>query len=431
MDLQVIIAVSVFTIAYLFIISEKIHRTIIALAGAMLMICLGILTQEMAIHHIDFNTLGLLIGMMIIVGVTSQTGFFNYLAIFAAKKVKADPVKLLVVLSLLTAVCSAFLDNVTTVLLTVPITISIARKLKLNPMPYLISQILTSNVGGTATLIGDPPNIMIGSAVRELTFMAFIDNLAFISCVILIVTVAILVLIYRKNLTTTDELREEVMAINEKDELKDMPLLKKCLGVLAITIILFFLHQVLHLESATVAVFGASLLLVVAHKEIENGLGIEGVFEKVEWAALFFFVGLFVMVGGLIETGVISFLAQKAIEITAGEPVLTSMMILWLSAIASAFIDNIPFVATMIPLIKDMGMMGVANLEPLWWSLALGACLGGNGTLIGASANIIVAGLAAKDGHPISFIEFLKIGFPLMILSIIMSSVYIYFRYLM
>ena len=205
MDLQVIIAVSVFTIAYLFIISEKIHRTIIALAGAMFMICLGILTQEMAIHHIDFNTLGLLIGMMIIVGVTSQTGFFNYLAIFAAKKVKADPVKLLVVLSLLTAVCSAFLDNVTTVLLTVPITISIARKLKLNPMPYLISQILASNIGGTATLIGDPPNIMIGSAVRELTFMAFIDNLAFISCVILVVTIAILVLIYRKNLTTTDE----------------------------------------------------------------------------------------------------------------------------------------------------------------------------------------------------------------------------------
>ncbi|MDL2281277.1 ArsB/NhaD family transporter [Selenomonadales bacterium OttesenSCG-928-I06] len=430
MDSQVILAVAIFAIVYLFIISEKIHRTIVALAGAMLMVSLGILTQEAAIHHIDFNTLGLLVGMMMIVGVTGQTGLFNYLAIWAAKKVKADPVKLLIALSLLTAVCSAFLDNVTTVLLTVPVTISIAHKLKLNPMPYLISQIIASNVGGTATLIGDPPNIMIGSAVKELTFMSFIDNLAAVAFFILIITIAILVLIYKNNLNTTNELRQEVMAINEKEELKDIPLLRKCLAVLAITISLFFLHQALHLESATVALFGASLLLLISHKELENGHGLEGVFEKVEWTAIFFFVGLFVVVGGLIETGVISFLAKKAMEITAGEMVLTSMMILWLSAIASAFVDNIPFVATMIPLIKDMGMMGVANLEPLWWSLALGACLGGNGTLIGASANIIVAGLASKDGHPISFIEFLKVGFPLMILSIIISSVYIYLRYL-
>ena len=365
---------------------------------------------------------------MIIVGITSQTGLFNYLAVWCAKKVKADPVKLLVALSVLTAVCSAFLDNVTTVLLTVPITISIAKKLKVPPIPYLIAQIMASNIGGTATLIGDPPNIMIGSAVRELTFIAFIDNLAAISTLILIVTVAIFVLIYKKQLVTTEELKAEVMAINEKEEIKDSKLLKICLGVLALTIALFFLHQALHLESATVALLGASLLLVVAKNYVEEAL--EKVFEAVEWTALFFFIGLFIIVGGLIDTGVISFLAKQAVEITAGEPVMTSMMILWLSAIASAFVDNIPFVATMIPLIKDMGMMGVANLEPLWWSLALGACLGGNGTLIGASANIIVAGLAAKEGYKITFGGFFKVCFPLMILSIMICSVYIYLRYL-
>ncbi|MDL2280516.1 ArsB/NhaD family transporter [Selenomonadales bacterium OttesenSCG-928-I06] len=429
MDQQVIIAVTIFLIAYALIISEKIHRTIVALAGAMLMIFFGILDQESAIHHVDFNTLGLLVGMMIIVGITSRTGLFNYLAVWCAKKVEADPVKLLVALSLLTAVCSAFLDNVTTVLLTVPITISITKKLKVPIMPYLLAQIIASNIGGTATLIGDPPNIMIGSAVKELTFIAFIENLALISILILIATIAIFVLIYRKKLVTTDALRQEIMAIKEKEEIKDSKLLKICLGVLAITISLFFLHQALHLESATVALFGASLLMVIAKNYIEHHM--EEVFEKVEWTAIFFFVGLFIIVGGLIDTGVISFLAKKAMEITAGEMVMTSMMILWLSAIASAFVDNIPFVATMIPLIKEMGMMGIENLEPLWWSLALGACLGGNGTLIGASANIIVAGLAAREGNPISFIEYFKVGFPLMILSIIMSSVYIYFRYLL
>ena len=429
MDQQVIIAVTIFLIAYALIISEKIHRTIVALAGAMLMIFFGILDQEAAIHHIDFNTLGLLVGMMIIVGITSRTGLFNYLAIWCAKKVEADPVKLLVALSLLTAVCSAFLDNVTTVLLTVPITISITKKLKVPVMPYLLAQILASNIGGTATLIGDPPNIMIGSAVKELTFLAFIENLTLISTAILIATIAVFVLIYRKKLVTTEALRKEVMEINEKDELKDSKLLKICLGVLAITIALFFLHQAFHLESATVALFGASLLMVIAKNYVEDHM--EEVFEKVEWTAIFFFVGLFVIVGGLIDVGVISFLAKKAMEFTAGEMVMTSMVILWLSAIASAFVDNIPFVATMIPLIKEMGMMGIENLEPLWWSLSLGACLGGNGTLIGASANIIVAGLAAREGNPISFIEYFKIGFPLMLLSIVMSSIYIYFRYLL
>lgn len=429
MDSQVIMAVSIFVGVYAIIVSEKIHRTIIALVGGILMIILGILSQEAAIHHIDFNTLGLLIGMMIIVGITGETGFFRYLAIWSAKKVGADPVKLLIVINLLTAACSAFLDNVTTVLLTVPITISITKQLKVPPLPYLISQIISSNIGGTATLIGDPPNIMIGSAVKELTFMAFIQNLTLISIVIWIVTMAIMTLIYRKQLHTSDELKAQLMKLDESKELTNPSLLKICLGVLAITIVLFFLHQALHLESATVALFGASLLLILARKEVEHDLE-HLVFGKVEWVALFFFVGLFIIVGGLVETGVISYLAIKAMEITAGDLVATSVLILWLSAIASAFVDNIPFVATMIPLIKDMGALGITNLEPLWWSLALGACLGGNGTLVGASANIIVAGLAAQEGHPISFMGFLKIAFPLMIISIIISHIYIYWRYL-
>ncbi|MDR1702412.1 MAG: ArsB/NhaD family transporter [Sporomusaceae bacterium] len=429
MDYQVVTAVGIFLVTYALIVSEKVHRTIVALLGGVLMVVTGILTQENAVHHIDFNTIGLLLGMMIIVGVTSETGLFSYLAIWAAKKVGGDPVKLLVALVFLTAVCSAFLDNVTTVLLTVPVTISICHKLQVKTMPYLISQILASNIGGTATLIGDPPNIMIGSAVKELSFMAFIQNLSFISLLILLATVGLLVLIYRSQLHTTEELKQELMQMDAAQELKDHTLLKKCLGILALTILLFFLHQILHLESATVALFGASLLLLLAKKEVEHQL--EHIFHKVEWVALFFFVGLFIIVGALVETGVISYLAKEAMALTQGNLTATSLVILWMSAIASAFVDNIPFVATMIPMIKEMGVMGISNLEPLWWSLALGACLGGNGTLIGASANIIVAGLSAQEGQPISFIEYLKVGFPLMILSIIMSHIYIYLRYLM
>jgi Na+/H+ antiporter NhaD/arsenite permease-like protein len=429
MDKQVILAVTVFIVVYALIISEKIHRTILAMAGGMLMIVAGVLSQERAIHHIDFNTIGLLVGMMIIVGVTAETGLFRYLAIWSAKKVDGDPVKLFFALSTLTAVCSALLDNVTTVLLTVPVTISITRQLRVAPTPYLIAQIIASNVGGTSTLIGDPPNIMIGSAVKELTFMAFVDNLFLISFFIHFVTIAILAWVYRSQLTTTDELRAKVRELDETKQLTDRRLLKTCLAVLALTIFLFTTHQIFHLGSASVALFGASLLLLLTARQSEHSL--EHVFNKVEWVALFFFVGLFILVGGLVDTGVISWLAREAIGLTAGNVTATALLILWLSAIASAFVDNIPFVATMIPLIKDLGALGVANLEPLWWSLSLGACLGGNGTIIGASANIIVAGLAAQEGYNISFRSYFKIGFPAMLLSIVVSTVYIYLRYLL
>ena len=429
MDTQVIFATTIFFVVYALIIAEKIHRTILAMAGGMILVVFGVLSQERAIHHIDFNTIGLLVGMMIIVGITAETGLFRYLAIWSAKKVGGDPVKLFYALATLTAVCSALLDNVTTVLLTVPVTISITRQLEVSPMPYLITQILTSNIGGTATLIGDPPNIMIGSAVKELTFMAFIDNLAAVAFFIHFVTIAILARFYRAKLVTTDELRAKIVRLDEKKQLTNAKLLIKCLAVLALTIFLFATHQVFHLESATVALFGASLLLLLTARQTAHGL--EHIFHKVEWPALFFFVGLFVLVGGLVETGVIRWLAGEAMRLTAGDVGASSLLILWLSAIASAFVDNIPFVATMIPLIKDMGALGITNLEPLWWSLALGACLGGNGTIVGASANIIVAGLAAQEGYDITFGSFFRIGFPVMLLSVVIATAYVYLRYLM
>lgn len=421
---QALFAIGIFLFIYAFIISEKLHRTIVAMSGGILMVLFGIVTQEQAIQHIDFNTLGLLIGMMILVAITAQTGVFKYIAILAAKKAKGEPIRILVYLSIITAVASAFLDNVTTVLLIVPVTFSIARQLQLNPIPFLISQIIASNAGGTATLIGDPPNIMIGSSVPELDFMAFLVNLSPIVVVIMAATIFCFVLIYRKQLVASPELSAKIMQINERDEITDTVLLKKSLTVMALTILGFMLHGALHLESATIALTGAFLLLLLTGEHY-----LEEAISKVEWNTIFFFIGLFVLVSGLVETGVIAKLAGAAMDLTGGDPMRTSLLILWLSAIASAFIDNIPFVATMIPMIKEMGVLGINDLEPLWWSLALGACLGGNGTLIGASANVIVAGLAAKEGHHIGFFSFMKIAFPLMIMSIIFAHVYVYLRY--
>lgn len=426
MEQQAILAIGIFVVIYGLIIAEKIHRTIVAMIGGGLMVVLGIVDQETAIHHIDFNTLGLLVGMMIIVSITAETGLFKYIAVKAAKKAKGEPVRILIVLALITAFGSAFLDNVTTVLLMVPVTFSITRQLGVNPIPYLIAQIIASNVGGTATLIGDPPNIMIGSAVKELTFMAFITNLTPIAIVIMAVFVPIFVLLFRKQIQTTEERKQSIMQMDESELITDHKLLKKALFVLGLTILGFFLHQLLHLESATVALAGAFIFLLLTGEHM-----MEEAFKKVEWMTIFFFIGLFMLVSGLVETGVISELAEQAIAMTGGDLVITSMLIMWLSAIASAFVDNIPFVATMIPMIQEMGNIGITNLEPLWWSLALGACLGGNGTLIGASANVIVAGMSGKEGYPITFIQFLKYGFPLMLLSVILASIYVYFRYLM
>ena len=423
-----VLAATVFVLMYAVIVSEKIHRTVVAMLGAVIMMLSGILSIDTALHHVDFNTLGLLVGMMILVGVTSHTGLFDFVAIWAAKKANAEPKKLLTYLAIITAVFSAFLDNVTTVLLMVPVTFSITQKLHLKPMPFLLTQILASNIGGTATLIGDPPNIIIGSAVKELTFMAFIENLAPIAIINMIIVIFIMEFVYKNSLKTKPELQAEVMAMNASKALKDRRLLRRALFVLGLTILGFFTHSMTHIESSLMALTGAFLLLLLAggsHHLVESAM------KSVEWATIFFFIGLFIAVGGLIETGIIGSLAQKAVELTGGDVTMTSLLVLWLSAIVSSVLDNIPFVATMIPLIQNMGAMGVSNLDPVWWSLALGACLGGNGTLVGASANLIVAGLAAERGVNITFIKYFKVGFPVMLLTIVLSTVYVYLRYLL
>lgn len=437
MDTQAWIAVGIFLCVYALIISEKIHRTIIALFGATLMLICGILTQDEALKAIDFNTIGLLVGMMIIVYILSQTGLFNYLAIRAAHLAKGYPLRLLIMLSALTAVCSAFLDNVTTVLLTVPVMFKMTSQLKVNPKPFIISQILSSNIGGTATLIGDPPNIMIGSkAIMDMAhpdkvgidFMSFLTNLGGVCCVIFIITMALTVWIYRKDLETSDALRERIMRMDPSRAITRHALLHRCLVVLAMTLLLFMFHGYLGFESGTIALWGASCAMLLALSQKPRILN--KAFSHLEWTAIFFFVGLFILVGALEHCGVIKLLAEEAMELTNGDLSATTMMILGLSSILSAFVDNIPFVATMIPMINDMGAMGMTNLEPLWWALSLGACLGGNGTIVGASANVVALSLASQHGYKITFMQYFKIAFPLMVLSIVISGIFLYIYYL-
>ncbi|MDO0823055.1 ArsB/NhaD family transporter [Desulfosporosinus nitroreducens] len=423
--MQAYIAIIVFIIVYALILSEKVHRTIAALLGGMLLILLGVLAQEKAIEHIDWNTLGLLVGMMIVVGITRRTGVFEYLGLTAVRLAKGEPIRILIALASVTAILSAFLDNVTTVLLIVPIVFSINDKLNLKIMPFLVAMIVASNIGGTATLIGDPPNIMIGSQTH-LGFVDFITNLTPVVIVIHVATMAVFYFIYRNEMKVSNELKADLMKIDPLSAIKDSALLKKCLFVLGLILIGFFTHQALDLESATIALSGGVLLMFITKEEPEQ------ILLTVEWPTIFFFIGLFIVVGGLIETGIIDSMAHWAITATAGNFTLTGMLILWFSAIASAFVDNIPFVATMIPLIHQMGDLGgisQTGLEPLWWALSLGACLGGNGTLIGASANVIVAGMAEKNGVHIPFIGFMKFAFPLMLLSIFISMVYLLIFY--
>jgi Na+/H+ antiporter NhaD/arsenite permease-like protein len=425
---QIYAAVVVFLAAYGMIITDKIHRAVIALAGAAVIVALGIVPLHAAyVRHIEWNTIFLLVGMMILVGISNRSGVFQYIAVKAAQKTKGDPVRLLVLLSLITGIISALLDNVTTVLLLVPVTFSITKLLKLPPVPYLIAEIIASNIGGTATLIGDPPNVMIGSANRHLTFNDFLINLGPIALLILVVTLILLALIYSKQLRVEAKQKEELMRLKAEDYISNRPLMIKSVIVLSLTIIGFLLHPFIHLDVSVVALLGAVLLLLIGTKGNEP----EEVFHSVEWGTIFFFAGLFVLVGGLVETGIVQRLAERALEITSGDLVYASMLILWVSGIASATIDNIPFVATMIPLIQEMGVqMNAASpdeLNPVWWSLALGACLGGNGTLIGASANVIVAGLAAREGHGFSYLYYLKIGAPLTLLALILSTFYVLF----
>ncbi len=427
-------AVSILLVVYGVIMAEKFNRAVLSLLGAGLMILCGVLTQQQAVAGIDFNTIGLLTGMMVIVSISQKTGMFQYVAIKSAKAVKGDPWGILVMLSVVTAVFSAFLDNVTTVLLIAPVTLLITDALGIKPYPFLFAQILASNIGGTATLIGDPPNIMIGSAAG-LSFYEFLVNLAPITPLIMLVTILAIWVMFGRGLHATDEAKALVMEFNEDDAIQDIPLLKKSLFVLASVIGGFTVAHSFHLEPASIAMFGAALLLLLqtwGQDLHAKDHAYEGIMAEVEWTTIFFFVGLFIIVTGVEHTGVIEMLAHKTLELTGGDFNATAGAILWVSAIASALIDNIPFVATMIPLIENMApTFGSADaLVPLWWALALGACLGGNGSLIGASANLIVAGFAQRAGHPIAFLQFMKHAFLLMLVSIAIAHAYLYLRYL-
>ena len=422
MSQDMFLAALVFLVTYALIITEVFNRTVIALVGAMLMMALKLISHEGAIDAIDFNTVGLLVGMMVIVTIVKRTGVFEYLAIRSAKACRGEPMRILITLSMITALTSAFLDNVTTVLLIAPVTLSITRTLNITPYPFLIAEILASNVGGAATLIGDPPNIMIGTAVG-LTFIEFLVNMAPVVIVVQVVNTCLLYLIYRRQLKVRLDLRRKIMTINERESIKEPALLIKSLSVLGLTFLTFLFHSKMGYEPATVALMGAALLLLISNVDPEE------IFKELEWKTLFFFGGLFILVGAVVEVGLIGVIAQKALDFTGGDVAKTGYLVLWLGALVSSFVDNIPFVTTMIPIIKTIGNLGGMDVSSIWWTLALGACFGGNGTLIGASANLVVAGISEKQGYPLTFSHFFKIGFPLMVISIIISHIYIYFRF--
>ena len=425
---------SLFVLTYLLIITERLNRAVIAMTAAALMIIGGVLTQEAAVKGVDFNTIGLLTGMMIIVGITRDSGVFQYLAIRSAKAVKADPWGILVMLMFVTAFLSAMLDNVTTVLLVAPVTLLITDTLKINAYPYLFAEIFASNIGGTATLIGDPPNIMIGSAT-SLSYNDFLFNLAPIAVFILFVTIIPIYFIWGRHLKADPKLIDKVMQYREIDAIKDWALLKKSLFVLVLVMFGFIVGHDYGYQPATIAMFGAALLLILnclPHDQEKQTELVAKSLADVEWITIFFFIGLFILVYGVETTGLLESLAHQVIELTDGDKTVTAIAILFVSAVASAIIDNIPFVATMIPLIKNMAASfgGAEELVPIWWSLALGACLGGNGSLVGASANLIVAGFAERSGQPIRFLPFMLLAFPIMLASVAISAVYVYIRYL-
>ncbi len=417
---QALIAGTIFVITYAIIVSEKVHRTVAALIGGFLMIWLGIISQEEAFAHaVDWNVIFLLTGMMIIAGILSQTGVFQWLAIQAVKMGKRDPFRILIFLSLVTAVTSAALDNVTVVVLIAPVTLYVAANLGINPIPFLVSEVLASNIGGAATLIGDPPNILIGSAagIDFVTFAAAMTPPILLSLALFI---PIAWIVFRNQLTPEEGARPHVGDLDTESLIKDPVLLRKSLIVIGLVLVGFTAHAALHLDPATIAMSGAALLLLWSKTEPDKAL------EHVEWTTLLFFVGLFVTVEAIVKVGIIESLAQDALRLTGGNLGLTTMLILWLSAIASGIVDNIPYTATMIPLIQSLGHSGV-NTEPLWWALALGADLGGNLTLIGASANVVVASLAERNGHKISFIQFSKYSFLFTMGTMISSTIFVWF----
>lgn len=422
MTTEQIISIVIFLITMTAIMTERVHRTVAAITGAILLIVTHILTIETSIAYVDINTVGVLVGMMLFVAVVKNSGIFEYIAIKSAKIAKGKPVNIMIIFILITTILSAFLDNVTTVLLIGPMTIAITRILNINPIPFLITQIMASNIGGTATLIGDPPNIMIGSAAN-LGFTDFILNTGLPVIFIIITAIIYFLLIYKKQLVVDEENISKVMEMDEKKAIKDKSLMIKSIVLIVLVVIGFIFHSQLQMESCVIALLAAIIMLLIGKQDAEE------IILGVEWSTILFFIGLFIVVGGLEETGVIDKLANLLVSATSGNMILTMIIILWASAIISSFLDNIPFVATLIPLILTMQQTGNIDVTPLWWALSLGACLGGNGTLIGASANVVLSSISSKNGYPITFKHYMKIGFPLMIISIIISSIYLLIRF--
>ncbi len=429
---SVLVSASLLILAYIFIALERIPKVTIALLGGALTIVLGLVSQTKAlgdginphyfINFIDFNVIFLLVSMMVIVSITTRSGVFNWIANELLKFTKGHPVKVLCALGLFTAVTSAFLDNVTTVILIMPITFAIAKKLDIDPIPFLLTEIFSSNIGGTATLIGDPPNIIIGSA-GGLSFIDFIKELTPVILVIMCVVLTILAFIFRKKLHASQDKMDEVAKIDNSHTITDKALMIRSTLILALVILGFMLHDVTHIETCVVAMLGASILLIF---EKPNEI-----LQDVEWNTIFFFIGLFIIIGGLEASGGIKLMAEWILKVTQGSQAATSMIILWASGVISGIIDNIPYTATMAPMLVEIEKtMGATYAYPLWWALSLGACLGGNMTIIGAAANVIVSENAAKSGHPISFMRFLKYGVGVVAISLTISTVYIYFRFL-
>ncbi|HXS48190.1 MAG TPA: ArsB/NhaD family transporter, partial [Solirubrobacterales bacterium] len=423
--LPLAIAVATFLIALAIIASEKLHRTNVALLGAAIVVLfVGDFSQEQAIESVDFNTIGLLVGMMILVYLTQQTGVYDYVAIRAGQISGGRSFAVMMSLAAITAILSAFLDNLTTILLIAPITFLLADALDVDAVPLLIIEVIASNIGGTATLIGDPPNIIIAGATG-LSFNAFIVNLAPIVIVTFAVVMPLLYLVFRRRLQVDEKNRAAVMGLNAAASIRDAAELRRTGPVLVLTILAFFAHQALHVEPATVALAGASIGLLVTRVDLDKAL------SGIEWTTLFFFIGLFVMVGALEETGAIGHIADAVKDLTGGERSAELLGIVWVAALGSAVVDNIPFTTAMIPVVKELQeSAGATGDDAYWWSLALGACFGGNATMIAAAANVAAAGLAERAGTPIGFMTFLRVGLPVTFISIVMASGYIAIRYI-
>ena len=421
MDVSQIVSIAVFVIVMVAIMTEKLHRSLAAIVGAMLVLALHVLPFDAAMEHIDFNTLGVLLGMMLFVSVVKLSGMFEFLAIKAARLAKGEPWKVMLLFVLLTAVLSAFLDNVTTVLLIGPMTLTVCKLLDVNPIPFFMTEILASNIGGTATLIGDPPNIMIGSAAG-FTFFDFILYDAPAVVVILAAVLVVFYFLYGRKMHVNEEHRARIMELDEHAMIKNKRLLKQSYVMIGLVVVGFMAHGALGLESSVIALGAAGIIMLISGESIEEALA------NVEWTTLAFFAGLFVIVGAMAETGVIEMLAHALIDATGGNVFVTMLVLLVGSAVISSFLDNIPFVATMIPILLAMESTGM-DVTPLWWAVSLGACLGGNGTLIGASANVVLSDISKKNGHEITFLQFLKTGFPIMLLTVVIAGLYLVVRF--